>query len=194
MKILFFFTKEENLKKNGFSLVEVVFAIGIITVGIVAIMMLFSQNIKNEIRNKNKLIAIYLAEEQIEVIRQLRDNNWKIDLPGITWKSGIPTDNDVVVVNKDTDNDGDYDFTEGWEAEKVVGVGNQWKKEVFKGSNFYFNRRESNETFGKKTGFQRWLRIKNCDEDSDDCLEITSNVSHDDISDIQIKTRLYNWK
>ena len=188
------FLKKQN--KNGFSLIEIIFSIGIITVGLVSILSLFNYNIKNGIRNKNKLIAIYLAEEQIEVVRQLRDSNWRIDLPEITWETGIPSnDVEVVVRIEDTDNDDDYDFTEGWEVEKVAGVGNQWKKEVFTDSNFYFNPRISNETLGEKTKFKRWLEIKHCGGvDNDDCLEITSNVSHEGISDIQIKTRLYNWK
>ena len=191
MKIFF---KKQN--KNGFSLIEIIFSIGIITVGLVSILSLFNYNIKNGIRNKNKLVAVYLAEEQIEVVRQLRDSNWRIDLPGITWETGIPSnDVEVVIRIKDTDNDNDYDFTEGWEVEKVAGGGNQWKKEVFTDSNLYFNPRVESETIGVKTKFKRWLEIKHCDTvDSNDCLEITSNVSYDGISDIQIKTCLYNWK
>ena len=194
MKIIFFI-KKNNLNSNGFSLIEIIFSIGIITIGLVSILSLFSYNIKSGISNRDKLIGIYLAEEQIEIIRQLRDTNWKIDVPGITWEDGICPNGDcpvdAVIVNKDIDGDDDYDFTEGWETDKVTGVGNQWKKEIFVDSDLYYNARISGETFGEKTQFKRWFNVVHC---AGDCLEITSNVSHPNIANIEIKTRLYNWK
>ncbi len=194
-----FFTKKNNLNNDGFSLIEIIFSIGIITIGLVSILSLFAHNIKSGISNRDKLIAIYLAEEQIEIIRHLRDTNWKIDSSGITWEDGIcPNGNcpvDAVIVNKDIDGNNDYDFTEGWETDKVTGVGNQWKTEVFMDFDLYYNPRVSGETLGEKTQFKRWFNIVHCaGAYTADCLEITSNVSHPNIANIGIKTRLYNWK
>ncbi|MCK4918810.1 MAG: hypothetical protein KAS01_00290 [Candidatus Pacebacteria bacterium] len=195
-----FFTKKNNLNNDGFSLIEIIFSIGIITIGLVSILSLFGHNIKSGISNRDKLIAIYLAEEQIEVIRQLRDTNWKTDSPGITWVTdicnlGICPTKDFVMIVKDTDSEDDYDFTEGWEADTVNNAGQEWKKEVFKDSNSYFHPRVDGETLGEKTKFIRWLNIKYCETlEATDCLEITSNVSHPNIANIEIKTRLYNWK
>jgi len=65
-----------NKNEKGFSLLEVIFAMAIITSGIISILSLFSYNLKAETNNKNKLIAAYLAQEGIEVVRQVRDNIW----------------------------------------------------------------------------------------------------------------------
>jgi len=195
MKIIFF-TKNNNLNNNGFSLIEIIFSIGIISIGLISILSLFNHNVKSGINNRDKLIAIYLAEEQIEVVRQLRDTNWKIDLIGITWVTGICgpiscSDKDFVMFVDDDD----YDFTKGWEVNIVNNSTQDWKKEVFSDSDSYYNPRISTETLGKKTKFTRWFNIAYCaGVYSADCLEITSNVSHPNIANIQIKTRLYNWK
>jgi len=182
----------KNLDQNGFSLIEIIFSIGIITVGLISILSLFSHNIKGGISNKNKLIAIYLAEEQLEVVRYIRDTNWKGD--SVDWADGLCNTGNclaldfVIITIAD-----DYDFTEGWMVDGVNNIGQNWKKEVFNGADSYYNPKVDNETFGEKTEFNRWFTIEYCGGGTN-CLEIISNVSHPTISDIQIKTRIYNWK
>lgn len=70
--------KNRNNKKNGFTLMEVIIAIGIVSVGVVALVALLNFTIKNSSISVNRLIATNLAQARIEFIRNDRDqtNNW----------------------------------------------------------------------------------------------------------------------
>lgn len=63
-------------KENGFSIMEVTISVAIVAFTFVGMMSLFTYNIKLEIQDRNRIIAAYLAQEAIEVVRQQRDNNW----------------------------------------------------------------------------------------------------------------------
>lgn len=81
-------TKKRD-KKAGFTLIESIVAIGIFTVGIsVAINLINSVLINAGTRTRDKIIAGYLAQEGIEVMRNIRDNNWA---SGADWLNGITT-------------------------------------------------------------------------------------------------------
>ncbi len=60
----------------GFSLLEVIIAIYIITVALVGIMTLLSQTTSSAAASYSKLIAVHLAQEGIEVVRNIRDLNY----------------------------------------------------------------------------------------------------------------------
>ena len=77
----------KNLNKNkfkylypnmtkGFTLAEVIVAIFILTVGIIGVSALITSTISSAIHSSNKLVAAYLAQEGIEIIRNIRDTNW----------------------------------------------------------------------------------------------------------------------
>lgn len=67
----------EALKNNsGISIIEVTVAIFIVTVGLVGVLSLVIQNIEAQYVNKNVLIASGLAQEGIELTRNIRDLNW----------------------------------------------------------------------------------------------------------------------
>lgn len=74
---------------QGFTLLESIVAIGIFTVGISVCINLISSALANTgIRTRNKIIAGYLAQEGIEAVRSIRDNNW---ISGADWLTGITT-------------------------------------------------------------------------------------------------------
>jgi len=67
---------------------EAIVAIFVITTGLVGVLSLVSQTIASSTFSKDKLIAAYLAQEGIEIVRNIRDTNW---LEGATtWYDGIP--------------------------------------------------------------------------------------------------------
>src|SRR3989338_2030631 len=76
------FLKQKN-KKNlglarrsmaeGFTLVEMLVAISIFTMSILALLVVLTQGISNTNYAKTKIIASYLAQEGIEYIRNMRD-------------------------------------------------------------------------------------------------------------------------
>ncbi len=63
--------------KKGFSLVEIVIILFIISMGMLGVLSLIIQNIQSQTYNKNNLIAYQLAQEGVELIRMVRDSNWR---------------------------------------------------------------------------------------------------------------------
>lgn len=63
-------------KNKGFSLLEVIIGIFIVSLAMVGILSLIIQNIQVQNINKNDLVAIQLAQEGVELVRRTRDNNW----------------------------------------------------------------------------------------------------------------------
>lgn len=67
---------KKNLKtKSGFSLIEVLITLLVLSVGIAAVSALMAGNIKTSINTKNQIIAASLAQEATELVRNLKDNN-----------------------------------------------------------------------------------------------------------------------
>jgi type II secretory pathway pseudopilin PulG len=74
--------KYSTLKfKNGFSLVEIITILFIVSLGLVGILSLIIQNIQSQSYNKNNLVAYQLAQEGVELVRKVRDSNWKASAP-----------------------------------------------------------------------------------------------------------------
>jgi len=72
--------------EKGFSILEVVIAIFIITMGLVGVLSLVIQNLQVKYINKNGIIASMLAQEGVELVRSRRDGNWE---NGLDFKQGI---------------------------------------------------------------------------------------------------------
>ena len=89
-------------KPSGFSIIEVIAAIFIIAVGLTGILSLVIQNVQAQYINKNALIASQLAQEGLELTRNVRDKNW---LDGsVSWVfTGIaaPSGNKIFIIKLD---------------------------------------------------------------------------------------------
>lgn len=78
--------------KKGFTLIEVIIAIFILIVGVVAVFMLVNKGLSGTIDLSDKLVAAYLAQEGIEIVRNMRDTNWVQYPPppgGYDWDAGL---------------------------------------------------------------------------------------------------------
>ncbi|MCD6270344.1 prepilin-type N-terminal cleavage/methylation domain-containing protein [bacterium] len=75
-----------KLCQKGFTLVEMLVAIFVFSVGVVGIFAILPSAIEVSSMNKNKIIASQLAREGIEIIRNIRDENW---LNGDSWNAGL---------------------------------------------------------------------------------------------------------
>ena len=75
----------KNLKK-GFSIVEVVTVLFIVSLGLVGVLSLIVQNIQSQNVNKGALMAYQLAQEGIELVRHTRDSNWAA---GQSWQANL---------------------------------------------------------------------------------------------------------
>jgi prepilin-type N-terminal cleavage/methylation domain-containing protein len=63
--------------KPAFSLIEILAVLFIVSIALVGVMMLAHQSIRAQRLNKHTLIAYQLAQEGIELVRAVRDTNWK---------------------------------------------------------------------------------------------------------------------
>lgn len=80
---MFFRKNEYNIKNNlknknnsGFTLIEIVISIFILSFAITAIFNAFSIVVILTSDTVNQLTGAYLAQEGIEIVRNIRDNNW----------------------------------------------------------------------------------------------------------------------
>jgi len=71
---------------KSFTLIETIAAIFILTAGILAISSLISYLISVSSISSQKLIAAYLVQEGIEIVRNIRDTNF---LSGNSWNYGL---------------------------------------------------------------------------------------------------------
>lgn len=175
---------------KGFSLLEVIFSIGIITVGIVSILTLFNYNLKAEINNKNKLIAVYLAQESIEVVRQNRDNAWFGGDSNFLDNSEF-SDEEYIVFPENTS-----DINQGWKIE--IPNDSAYKKVYIDNGNYV--QKNNNAPGGwKKTGFERYLEIDDSSDgsgasgcDINSCARIVSHISFNGTEIVTVTAYLYD--
>ncbi|OIO52874.1 MAG: hypothetical protein AUJ11_00155 [Parcubacteria group bacterium CG1_02_44_65] len=82
--------KIKIFNNQGISILEVIVAILIITIGMIGVMSLVIQNVEAQYINKNILIASGLAQEGLELARNTRDLNWLT--AGNAWNQDIVGD------------------------------------------------------------------------------------------------------
>jgi prepilin-type N-terminal cleavage/methylation domain-containing protein len=78
--------KKNQNHKTGFTIIEIITVIMIIAVGMTGVLSLIVQNVRNQSINKNTFIAYQLAQEGVELIREVRDTNWR---NGRAWDSRL---------------------------------------------------------------------------------------------------------
>lgn len=77
----------QNFKKErGFTIIELAIAIFILFIAIFGVYNAFSTIVVLTAEVSNRLTATYLAQEGVEVIRNMRDNNWINDA---AWNNGL---------------------------------------------------------------------------------------------------------
>lgn len=65
-----------NSKNQGFTLLEAIVAIAILLVAVTSASGLILSSLQNVHVTKNRVVAAYLAQEGIEVVRAIRDTSW----------------------------------------------------------------------------------------------------------------------
>ncbi len=70
-------TIKKKINSNaGFSLIEVLFSTALFTIGILGVVSLINQSMADSMNRRNETIAGQLAQEGLELVRNIRDNNW----------------------------------------------------------------------------------------------------------------------
>lgn len=76
--------------QKGFTIIEVIVSIGIITFVSVAMSTLANRSLQAGVNSANRTKAYGLAQQMVEIVRNTRDNNW---LKSLAWNAGLETDN-----------------------------------------------------------------------------------------------------
>jgi prepilin-type N-terminal cleavage/methylation domain-containing protein len=85
------------MQNKGLTIIEMLIAIFIISVGIVGVFTVINKTISTMAVSPSELIAAYLAQEGIEVVRNIRDTNW-LEPPSalgveVLWDDGLAPGN-----------------------------------------------------------------------------------------------------
>lgn len=77
-----------NKSQKGFTLIEVLVAIAILIVGVIGTYQVIQNITFSSKINSSKLVATYLVQEGIEMVRNKRDSNW---ISGSVWDASLPS-------------------------------------------------------------------------------------------------------
>ena len=69
--------KRNKFDKHGFMMIEAVFATFIVGVILVTFLAVMGSSYRTEFAKRDLIVATNLAQEGIELVRNIRDNNWK---------------------------------------------------------------------------------------------------------------------
>jgi len=170
-------TKRINKKeKSAFTLIEVITVLFVISLGMVGTLSLISQNIRSQSINEKTMIAYQLAQEGVELIRNIRDTNVN---NGFNWLGVLGTNGDYFM-----------DYTDGrplrWSSEPT-------ELQIDENGMYRYN-----VVGGVDSGFSRIINIATAPEDEHmDYITVTSNVSWQDHGkdyNYSLEAQLYNWR
>jgi len=83
----FFKRTSKRVRTQGFTLIETLVAIIILTVAIAGPLTIASKSLSSALLARDQITAFFLAQEGVELVRNTRDTN---SLTGNPWLSGIP--------------------------------------------------------------------------------------------------------
>lgn len=160
-------------RKGGFTLIEIIFAIFLFTTGILGVYAAIQQTIIASSISTSKLKAAYLAQEGIEIVRNIRDTNWLEDRTATTlWDDGL--------------NVGDWEA--GYNDSGLSSyAGNLLNLESGGNTMYGYNS-------GASTPFTRKITIIS---GGTDILKVSVDVSWTErgrIHNVVVQENLYNWK
>lgn len=201
-----------KLKNNqkGFTLTEVMIGMMILTVAIVTATNLLITLMRANENNVKNLQAFYLAQEGIELVRNVRDTNWihNMEWDGDSqeqkalWGGSIAGEFSIELLStgwiKDTVTtvDGPLDKLVAFLPEKFSAGLDQ---EIYKQTEGYLSSADNSGVEGSGTGFRRNIKVEKSDqcEPAEECLLVTSTVNWKVGSkdqSLELQELLTNWK
>jgi len=160
--------------RQGFSLLEVIIAIFVITTGIVGAMNLINYSISSVAVSKSQIIASGLSQEGLEVVRNIRDTNWAEQFinPGLLWNDNLA--------------DGDYYVQ--YNSNSLLRLGANPVLNINSNGFYLYNTIEPN------TLFRRKITITNISANE---IKVVSEVTWAERGhsfSVSAEERLFNWK
>ncbi|HOK97153.1 MAG TPA: prepilin-type N-terminal cleavage/methylation domain-containing protein [Candidatus Paceibacterota bacterium] len=170
-------------KKNGFTLVECLVAISILIIGILSSFILVTKALYNATVIQDRLTASFLAQEGIELVRNIRDTNFiqSLNSSGVSWRNGL---------GKGEASDTCYTidaFSPKGITLESVSCNSSRPLKYYKDQNIY------NYQTGEDTPFYREIKIE---EISDDEIRVISHLkwkTKNTDFDLEVEDHLYNW-
>lgn len=88
---MIFLPRKTKEYEKGFTIAEVLISITVLSFGIILIYSAFTSIVNTTYTISARSGAIYLAQEGIEIIRNIRDNNFlkRADNPNFSWSAGL---------------------------------------------------------------------------------------------------------
>ncbi|MCX6723588.1 MAG: type II secretion system protein [Candidatus Staskawiczbacteria bacterium] len=167
--------KTNKKTRRGFTLIELVISVFILSIAIVGIFSAFSTMTILTADNSDRLTATYLAQEGIETLRNIRDTNWlkSVSNQSFTWTTGI----DQCI----TPNGCEIDYTTG------TGISGAWvaspwaSRYLYTNSSGLYNYTSTSDPT-KKTKFKRQIKatcLPAGDCTADHVMKVTAQVYWD---------------
>ncbi|NIA04258.1 MAG: hypothetical protein GWP09_02805 [Nitrospiraceae bacterium] len=169
-------------KYNGFTLIETIGAISILLIGIIGTYAMVRQSLSSSIFSRSHLIASYLGQEGVAIVRNIRDTNW---LQGNNYDDGLA--------------DGDYeaDYTNSSLGSSLacspICTYTDPSLSFLKLDNGFYDYNS-----GTQTIFKRKISLEHIyDADSNPCLKVTITVywknRGERVHQISVQENLYDW-
>lgn len=172
------------LGNEGFSLMEVLVVMSVVVIGLLGVSSLSLQNVQVQNMNNEELVASMLAQEGIELTRNIRDWNW-INLPYDNWKASTTDGSNFIVdyrTNLPFPGPVYYDDSYGDDWLYIDGGG-----------------KYSHDNAGTRTRYHRYVETSNMTEtsDVDDATRVVCHVnwrSSGRDHSYSIESHLYHWR
>lgn len=194
------------MKKNWFSIIEILIWIFIFSLGLVSVYSLLSSTLRINTYNENAIIASNLAREQLEMVRNIRDNNYKKLQKFNTLNPDTSHYDQVLEIGKYYTIENNYTTGEfPIKIEDITQWFGEWENKLntqMKAYQLYFDQNHGyvlNSLWNKKTPFYRYITVNKVEDGSGvihDALKITSKVIWYQwwYHDFEIKTIIADWK
>jgi len=171
-------------KKNGFTLVECLVAISILIIGILSGFILVTKALYNATVIQDRLTASFLAQEGIELVRNIRDTNFirSLTSSGVSWRDGLGKAEETGVLCYTID----AFSSEGINLKQVSCDSSQPLK-YDENQNIY------NYQKGYETHFDRKIKIEKISADEIRVISYLKWKTKNTDFDLEVEDHLYNW-
>lgn len=160
-------------RKKGFTLVELLVGMTIFTVGITSIFLLLESTFKSASISRNEIIVANLLREQIELIRNLKENNYKNFAKWDLAKIENSTETNLfewTFLVENNFGEKEFKFDENWINESPIKITEKIlsdeknNEKIFEETRLCFNSENfyihcNNSTNEKKTSFASYVKI-----------------------------------
>lgn len=167
--------------RKGFTLVEALIAISILIIGILSGFILVTRALYNVSVIQDRLTASFLAQEGIELVRNIRDTNYVkvLNNQSANWRDGLSEDGCYTIEN--------YLYSEGNIRLNKITCGNGPYLKYNSFTNLY------NYSEGDITPFYREIKIETVSNNEIRIISFVKWKTKNMNFDLTVEDHLFNW-